>query len=137
MRPLGELEAAVMEQLWAASQPLLVRDVVDALEPSRPLAYTTVMTVMDNLHRKGWLGRQRDGRAWRYQAAKTRGAYTAELMRDALSTSEDRGPALAQFVAQMSPADAALLRLALDEASAGAPAEPEQPSRRGRRSRSR
>jgi len=60
---LGELERAVMAQLWSADGPLTVRDVHDHLE--RELAYTTVMTVMDNLHRKGQLQRQRDGRAWR------------------------------------------------------------------------
>ena len=127
MRPLGELEAAVMAQLWAAPGPLLVRDVVTALEPERPLAYTTVMTVMDNLFRKGWLQRERNGRAWEYRPAKTQGEYTAELMRDALSTSDDRGPALAQFVARMSPAEADLLRQALDAAPA--------PTKRSRRSR--
>jgi len=130
VRPLGELEAAVMARLWASPEPLLVRDVLAALEPERSLAYTTVMTVMDNLHRKGWLERDRDGRAWAYRPAKTQGEYTAELMRDALSTSDDRGPALAQFVARMSPAEAALLRQALDDATAKAPAK------RARRSRS-
>ena len=35
----------------------LVREVLDDLRKDRPLAYTTVMTVMENLHRKGWLRR--------------------------------------------------------------------------------
>jgi predicted transcriptional regulator len=125
VRPLGDLEAAIMDRLWTEQRPMLVRDVVDALAPERQLAYTTVMTVMDILHRKGWLQRERDGRAWRYQATGTRGQYTAELMRQALSTSDDRSTALAQFVAQMSPADAALLRQALDaEPSEAAPVQP-------------
>ena len=55
MRPLGELEAAVMDRIWTGDRPVLVREVVEALQPERPSAYTTVMTVMDNLHRKGWL----------------------------------------------------------------------------------
>src|SRR4051812_6349859 len=99
-----------MDRLWTEQRPMLVRDVVDALARERQLAYTTVMTVMDILHRKGWLQRERDGRAWRYQATGTRAQYTAELMRQALSTSDDRSTALAQFVAQMSLNDAALLR---------------------------
>jgi predicted transcriptional regulator len=107
-----------MDRIWVGERPVLVREIVEALQPDRPLAYTTVMTVMDNLHRKGWLQRERDGRAWRYEAVGSRSLYTAELMKDALSTSDDRSTALAQFVAQMSLADAALLRQALDAASA-------------------
>jgi predicted transcriptional regulator len=98
-----------------------VRDVVDALAPDRQLAYTTVMTVLDILHSKGWLQRERDGRAWRYHATGSRGQYTAELMRQALSTSDDRSTALVHFVSQMSLADAALLRQALDRAGSEAP----------------
>jgi predicted transcriptional regulator len=67
MRQFGELEAEIMDRLWAWSRPALVREVVDDLNRDRPLAYTTVMTVMENLHRKGWLRRERDGRAWRYE----------------------------------------------------------------------
>ncbi len=48
-------------------QAALVREVVDDLSRDRSIACTTVMTVMENLHRKGWLRRQRDGRAWRYE----------------------------------------------------------------------
>jgi predicted transcriptional regulator len=118
VRPLGELEAVIMDRVWIGERPVLVREMVESLQPDRPLAYTTVMTVMENLHRKGWLRRERDGRAWRYEAVGSRSLYTAELMKDALSTSEDRSTALAQFVAQMSLADAALLRQALDAASA-------------------
>src|SRR3954453_2769371 len=124
VRPLGDLEAAIMDRLWTEQRPMLVRDVVDALARERQLAYTTVMTVMDILHRKGWLQRERDGRAWRYQATGTRAEYTAELMRQALSTSDDRSTALAQFVAQMSLTDAALLRQALDAASSEASPTP-------------
>src|SRR4051794_33172757 len=101
-----------MEKIWAGGGPVLVRDVVEALQPGRPLAYTTVMTVMDNLHSKGWLVRERAGRAWRYEASGSRSDYTAELMNEALSTSDDRSTALAQFVAQISSADADALRKA-------------------------
>ena len=79
------------------------------------------MTVMENLHRKGWLRRQRDGRAWRYEPTGSRSGYTAALMSEALATNPDRRTALAHFVLQMSPHDAALLREALDA----------RPSRRG------
>jgi predicted transcriptional regulator len=118
LRPFGELEAAIMELLWDADAPRLVRDIVTELHPQRPLAYTTVMTVMDNLHRKGWLTRDRDGRAWRYQVAVNRQAYAAQLMNDALEASTDRAGALARFVEQIDAEDAAALAQALDDALA-------------------
>ena len=108
-RPFGDLEASVMELLWDAQQPLLVRDVVDLMRPQRVLAYTTIMTVLDNLHRKGWLDRVRDGRAWRYSPVLGRQAYTATLMREALAVSDDRAGVLARFVEEMDPQDAAAL----------------------------
>jgi predicted transcriptional regulator len=74
------------------------------------------MTVMDNLYRKGWLRRQRDGRAWRYEPTGSRSGYTAALMNEALETSADRRKALAHFALQMSPHDATVLREALDRA---------------------
>jgi predicted transcriptional regulator len=116
MRQLGALEAVIMYRLWEWGEPTLVREVVDDLNRDRPLAYTTVMTVMENLYRKGWLRRHRDGRAWRYEPTGSRSDYTAALMTDALATSADRRTALAQFVLQMSPHDAALLQQALDQA---------------------
>jgi len=119
MRQLGELEAVIMDRLWGWGRPALVREVVDDLHDDRPLAYTTVMTVMENLHRKGWLRRERDGRAWRYEPTGSRSGYTAALMNEALGTSADRRTALAHFALQMSPHDAALLREALDHAPGG------------------
>jgi predicted transcriptional regulator len=116
MRRFGELEAVIMDRLWERGNPALVREIVDDLRPDRPLAYTTVMTVMENLHRKGWLRRERDGRAWRYEPTGSRSAYTAALMNEALSTTADRRKALAHFALQMSPHDAAVLRDALDQA---------------------
>ena len=114
MRRFGDLEAVIMDRLWERGRPMLVREMVEDLHAERPLAYTTVMTVMENLHRKGWLRRERDGRAWRYEPTGSPSGYTAGLMNDALATSTDRRTALAHFVLQMSPHDAALLREALD-----------------------
>jgi predicted transcriptional regulator len=119
MRRFGDLEAVIMDRLWEGGRPMLVREMVDGLRGERPLAYTTVMTVMENLYRKGWLRRERDGRAWRYEPTGSRSGYTAALMTDALATSSDRRTALAHFVLQMSPHDAALLREALGEARPG------------------
>jgi predicted transcriptional regulator len=116
MRRFGELEAVIMDRLWERDRPALVRDILDELRGDRTLAYTTVMTVMDNLYHKGWLRRERDGRAWRYEPTGSRSGYTAALMNEALETSADRRTALAHFALQMSPHDAAVLRDALERA---------------------
>src|ERR1700758_1206260 len=83
MRRFGELEAVIMDRLWEWGRPVLVREVVDDLRDERGLAYTTVMTVMENLYRKGWLRRERDGRALRDEPAGSRSGYTAALMNHA------------------------------------------------------
>jgi len=104
-----------MAALWAEGKAT-VHEIRAHLLPRRPLAYTTVMTVMENLYRKGWLRRHRVGRAWSYEPTSSRSAYTAALMSDALATSTDRRTALAHFVLQKSPHDAELLQQALDQA---------------------
>ena len=116
MHQFGELEATIMVRLWELDRSASVREVVDGLRPDRPPAYTTVMTVMENLYRKGWLLRERDGRAWQYTPTRSRSGYTATLMQEALDTSPDRRTALAHFVLQLGPHDAALLQQALDDA---------------------
>jgi|SRR6266508_850671 len=116
LRGLGELERAIMEVIWAADGPVTGRAVVDELTRNRSLAYTTVLTVMDRLVRKGMLRRQRHGRAHTYQAATTRAAYTAELMASVLGSSQDRPAVLLHFVEQIPPDQAVALQAALDAA---------------------
>ena len=110
MRTLGDLEALLMEQLWASHGPLSVRQALEALPDGRSRAYTTVMTVMDNLFRKGFVERERVGRAYVYVAAQSRAEYTAEVMEDALSQGGDRGAALLHFVGQLTAAEVAQLQ---------------------------
>jgi predicted transcriptional regulator len=112
-RPLGDLERLVMEQLWASSDALTVREVHERLSATRDLAYTTVMTVLDRLAKKRLTERERDGKAWRYRAAAPREELVADLMRDALDRAGDRREALVRFVDQVSDEEAALLREAL------------------------
>jgi predicted transcriptional regulator len=114
MRRLGELEAAVMNHVWTREAPVTVREILTDLRPVRPLAYTTVMTVLDNLHRKGWLRRELSGRAYRYTATMTRNGYSAQLMRDALDDAGDPAEALVRFLGHMTPDEATALRSALD-----------------------
>jgi predicted transcriptional regulator len=53
---LGDLESAVMAVLWGSTEPGKVREVLERLHTPKQLAYTTVLTVLDNLHRKGVRG---------------------------------------------------------------------------------
>lgn len=110
-----------MDVLWGATSPLTVREVQDGLEASgtRDLAYTTVMTVLDRLGTKEMVGRERDGRAFRYTAALSREAATAEALNATLDSSGDRTAALLHFARTVDPAEAAALRTALDEIDAG------------------
>lgn len=110
MNRFGDLEAVVMDVLWQSEGPQSVRQVLERLPPGRNLAYTTVMTVLDNLHRKGFLDRDESGRAYLYWPRQTREAYVAELMREALDDVDDRGAALLHFVRSMSPDETRLLR---------------------------
>ncbi|MEE1930393.1 BlaI/MecI/CopY family transcriptional regulator [Streptomyces sp. TRM 70351] len=112
-RPLGDLEDAVMTRVWRWNRPVTVREVLEDLQQERRIAYTTVMTVMDNLHQKGWLRREQEGRAYRYEAVSTRAAYAAALMNEAWSASDNAAAALVAFFGMMSPEQADALRDAL------------------------
>lgn len=114
MRQLGQLEAVVMDRLWSWDRPVVVREVLEDLQRDRSIAYTTVMTVLDNLHRKGLVARNMDGRAYRYRSTLTREQHTAALMEQVLASAADRGAALLHFVEKMPPDEIARLREALD-----------------------
>ncbi|WP_433272576.1 BlaI/MecI/CopY family transcriptional regulator [Actinosynnema sp. CS-041913] len=118
MSTLGELERATMDVLWDRAEPMVVRDVVDALA-DRDLAYTTVMTVLTRLAKKGFVRRELDGRAWRYAPSATREDYVARLMFDALSQTGDRQAALAHFARAVSEPEAEVLSQALAEGREG------------------
>ncbi|GAA2942898.1 BlaI/MecI/CopY family transcriptional regulator [Streptomyces enissocaesilis] len=91
-----------MTRVWQWNRPVTVREVLEDLQRERSIAYTTVMTVMDNLHQKGWVRREVDGRAYRYTAVSTRAAYSAALMNEAWSTSDNPAAALVAFFGMMS-----------------------------------
>ena len=106
-----------MGQLWDAAEPLTVRQVHERVNTGRDLAYTTVMTVLDRLAKKGLVVQQKADRAYRYSAVQTREQLTAALMLDALGGAPDgpaRDAALVHFVGQVGPAGTAALRAALE-----------------------
>ncbi|MEU1497113.1 BlaI/MecI/CopY family transcriptional regulator [Streptomyces sp. NPDC005732] len=112
-RPLGELEDSVMTRVWKWNRPVTVREVLEDLQQERSIAYTTVMTVLDNLHQKGWVRREAEGRAYRYEAVSTRAAYSAALMNDAWSQSDNPAAALVAFFGMMSQEQRHALRDAM------------------------
>ncbi len=73
---LGSLERQVMEVIWD-SDACTVRDVHARMR--RPVAYTTVMTTLDRLFKKGFAARTRKGRAFVYTAARTRADVEAAM----------------------------------------------------------
>ncbi len=119
-----------MTRVWQWNRPVTVREVLEDLQQERSIAYTTVMTVMDNLHQKGWVRREAEGRAYRYTAVSTRAAYSAALMNEAWSTSDNPAAALVAFFGMMSAEQREALRDAVrvvqydDESVPEAPAEP-------------
>jgi predicted transcriptional regulator len=119
---LGDLERAVMEVLWdlPASPPddsapatATARQIADRLVARRPLAYTTVLTVLHRLERKRLVRRLREGRAHRYAPVASREAYVTQLMVEALGGVSDPGAVLVRFAETVSREEAEVLRRAL------------------------
>ncbi|MFD3508577.1 BlaI/MecI/CopY family transcriptional regulator [Nocardia sp. NPDC058666] len=114
MRGFGDLEAVLMDRLWDRDvDATTVRELFDELTAEREIAYTTVMSTMDNLHRKGWLAREREGRAYRYWPTITREEHSARLMHEALHVGGRADLVLNHFVDRISDDEFAGLRAAL------------------------
>lgn len=113
MRGLGALEAAVMDVLWSVKSPLSVRGVLDALTGDRALAYTTVMTVLDNLHRKGYVERSMHSRAYLYHPALSRGQAAADAIRQVLNETTDPEAVLLHFASTATDDESKVLRSGL------------------------
>lgn len=135
---LGDLERVVMDHLWESviEHPggATVREVLTKFSGEREIAYTTVMTVLDRLSKKGLVTRVRDGRAWRYTPAGTREALTAQTMRRALDDMDvtDRKTALLHFLDEASDAEIADVKSALETIEARNAKGQERPGRRRR-----
>jgi len=117
MARFGDLEAAIMDLMWAAGEPQRVREVADELNHTRPLAFNTVQTVMENLFRKGWLNRRKDGRAYWYVTVRSQEDYVAGLMGEALAVARNPAAMLVRLMEDLEPAEIAQLRVALDAAA--------------------
>ena len=108
---LGSLEREVLSLVWERGDSR-VRDICARLEST--VAYTTVMTTMDRLFKKGLLSRRKAGRAFVYRATATRneldGAVAAELVQSLLQRDGNEPlPILSSLVDAVSDRDRALL----------------------------
>ena len=107
---LGPLETRLLELLWAQPSPATVRHIRRALPE---LAYTTIMTTLDRLYRKGLLLRDKDGRAFSYVPRYTRAELLSELISghvaDLLGAAEEGTLLLSTLVRAVGRTDAALL----------------------------
>ncbi|WP_394814366.1 BlaI/MecI/CopY family transcriptional regulator [Streptomyces dubilierae] len=117
-----------MSRVWKWNRPVTVREVLEDLQKERSIAYTTVMTVLDNLHQKGWVRREAEGRAYRYEAVSTRAAYAAALMNDAWSQSDNPAAALVAFFGMMSEEQRRALSDAVRIVQGPETPEPTEPS---------
>lgn len=113
MQGLGDLEGAVMDVLWRTDEPMSVRGVLTELNRTRRLAYTTVMTVLDNLHRKGWVDRELHSRAYQYLPREDRQEAASRAVRELLSSSGDPEAVLLHFAQSASDEETAVLRRGL------------------------
>jgi predicted transcriptional regulator len=119
VREFGELESAIMDVMWGGDQPYVVREVRERMCYGRPVAYTTVMTVMNILHRKGVLCREKHGRAWRYWPTETREEHDARLMAEVLRSGGDEGVTMRRFLERVSDEEMESLLNAVTDASSG------------------
>ena len=108
--PLGTLERAVMTVVWSGAA-VTAREVCDRMTGSGERAYTTVMTTMDRLHRKGLLGREKDGLAWRYAPTLSKESFERALAGSLASSilASHGENALAAFVDATAEVDETLL----------------------------
>lgn len=116
VREFGELEMAIMNVMWAGDGRYIVREVRERMRYDRPVAYTTVMTVMNILYRKGVLHRDKAGRAWRYWPVEAREDHDARLMAEVLRSGGDEDLTMRRFLERVSDDEMESLRSALLDA---------------------
>jgi predicted transcriptional regulator len=109
---LGELETAVMELLWREAR-LTVNQVEERLQQRRQIAHTTVLTTLDRMHRKGYLTREKMGKAFVYAPRYTREEFERSLAQEVLGALLGGlgEPVLSTFVELVGEDEAKLERL--------------------------
>lgn len=114
-RGMGQLEAEVMSILWGADDWLTPREVLARLQSDPPVVYSTVMTILRRLWKKGIVDRRTVGKAFAYHPVKGEGEQTAERMAGILEAAEDPEAALTHFLAGLNARRRRQLRKLLDD----------------------
>ena len=117
-RQQGELEAAVLDALWSATEPLSSHQVQDAVNAATDsdLALTTVLTVLGRLVDKGLVLRTpAEGRGNLFAAATTREQHTASVMLELVAGAENPALAFSHFASGLSPEVLKQLRKSLGD----------------------
>lgn len=107
-REMGSLEAEVLAQLWALGRPATPAEIREAM--GTDLAYTTIMTILSRLWRKGLADRYPKGRAYAYAANVSEAELAARRMKATLEQAADREAALSRFVGSLSKGEERALR---------------------------
>jgi len=110
---MGELESEILGRLWAATGALTPGEVVDSMKA--PPAYTTVMTILTRLWRKGIVEREPRGRAFAYRPLLTEAEFAAQKMRLTLEGTSNRMAALSHFVGSLSKKEERSLRRIIEQ----------------------
>ena len=104
-----------MDVLWEDGRWLIPAEVHAKLPTGGDLSYTTVMTTLTRLQRKGRLDRRKDGRAFAYHPTSTRAEWAATRMDEVLNLTGERTATLANFLERLSESDRTQLRRILGD----------------------
>ncbi|BDU11351.1 penicillinase repressor [Aurantimicrobium sp. INA4] len=113
-RNRGELEAAIMDILWASETALTAKEVQATFTENVP-AITTLITVLDRMCAKGQVTKSASGgRSFVFSATTNKVDHVTDLMNNALLSADDHVAALLHFAGTLSEDDRAFLRKAID-----------------------
>lgn len=131
---LGTLQSEVMELVWER-QEATVAQLVEAIGRRRPVTYTTVLSAVQKLDRKGWLKHRTEGRAYVYSAARKRADAGRRTLRELLQSAFSGDPRLllSSLIEEADLSDAALaeLRQLIDERRRGIAKVKTRPKKKG------
>lgn len=115
---LGSLQSEVMELVWAMEEAT-VAQLVEAIGKRRSVTYTTVLSAVQKLEKKGWLKHRTEGRAYVYRAARQKADVGGSRLRELLKTAFSGDPRmlLSSLIdeARLSDEELAELRQLIDE----------------------
>ena len=114
-RGMGELEGAVMSALWDGDDWMTPRQVLERLDLDPPVVYSTVMTILRRLWKKGTVTRQRSGKAFAYRPVQGQGEQIAGRMTELLEATDDPEAALTHFLASLDARRRRHVRKLLDD----------------------